>query len=206
MTRNPEPIYNEPIYNEPMEPYKGDVIPSVSRPSVRSLSPVVRARLELEASLGGCGVDEGPSSLRWTVAHRTALAAMLVETDSPTSAHLRAEAVAVAGAVDEPEIVALVRDIALDRAEDTETRIAAVGSLLTLSLDDPVATVDDLLSTRDVRVRQAAYIAASRSSVPDVVEHTSERFRSQRNELIARAVEVRAPKLQQGTTSEARRG
>ncbi len=200
MSRTPEPVYNEPI-----ETYTGDVIPSVHSPSLRSLSPVVRARLELEVSLGGCGVDEDPRSRRWTVARRTALAAMLVESDSPMSAHLRAEAVAVAGAVDDPEVGALVRDIALDRSEDTETRIAAVGSLLTMDLDDPVPTVDELLSTKDVRVRQAAYIAASRSSVPDVVELTRERFGAQRNESITRAVEARAPKLQQGTTLEARR-
>jgi hypothetical protein len=196
---------HEPVYNEPIETRRGDVIPSVQSPSLRSLSPVVRARLELEASLGGCAVDEDPRSLRWTAARRTALTAMLVESDSPTSAHLRAEAVAVAGAVDDPEVGALVRDIALDRSEDTETRIAAVGSLLTMDLDDPVATVDELLASKDVRVRQAAYIAASRSSVPDVVALTKKRFAAQRNESIRRAVEVRVPTLQQSTTLEARR-
>ncbi|HYN24868.1 MAG TPA: hypothetical protein VES69_07470 [Pyrinomonadaceae bacterium] len=103
-------------------------MPKVRRAAIRSLSPVVRARIQLEASLRVCGVDPAPKVTKFTAVHRRVLLAMLSKVDSPVSASLRARAADVTGTLRIREAAPVLRRMALDEQEDLQTRLNSVCS------------------------------------------------------------------------------
>jgi hypothetical protein len=153
------------VINEPRSTRHGDIVPLVEGDPLRSIPPLVQARLELEGHLRLCGLARSAPVLKFGDAHAIVLEKMLHELDSPLSASLRARAAALAGALGLQGLVPNLRAIVLDEQEDAATRVAALGSVVRIGGATEREAVAASLRSADPKIRAAAYGCAAASRV-----------------------------------------
>lgn len=194
-----------PRYNEPLPRPRGDRVPRVPTVGPRRLERVVRARLELERSLRECANGPTRRPLSLTAAHRTALLAILSETDSPLAASLRARAAAVVGPMKLEQAAPALRRMVLDEGDDLQTRLNAAGSYLTIRGRAAVRDIPLLLRSREPAVRAAVYLGALRSPVSQLVEAARGRFVKESDARVRAMVSRRLPGLSLAQATQADR-
>jgi hypothetical protein len=186
-------------YNEPRRSSRADRVPKLAQIQTRVLSPIVRARLEMERTLRICGNDQTPA-LRFSAAHKQSLIAMLREADSPKSASLRARAAAAVGPLKLARAASPLRAMVMNDEEDLQTRINAVSSYVLIRGRRAAGELSTLLRAKHPLVRATIYINALRSerALADVA---ARRFKSERDTRLKAYVLRRLPALQaQGAT------
>ena len=181
-------------FNEPRKSSRGDRVPKLAPISTRALSPVVRARLEIERTLRVCGNDRSPA-LRFRAAHEHSLVAMLREADSPMSASLRARAAAAVGPLQLARAAPVLRTMAMNEDEDLQTRINAVDSYLRIRGRRAGGELAALLRAKHALVRATTYVAALKSE-PALAGAAAKHFKTERDARVKAYVLRRVPALQ----------
>ena len=144
------------VRNEPILGYSGDSMPKMAGSKFDLLPPIVKARLEIEKNRAFCPADKKPAGIKWNIYHKKVLGIMLMESDSPVSASLRAYAAGIMGPLNIASSIRQLTTICFDINEDQQTSINAVHSLLKLAEKGKAKTTSWILQIPEPGIRLLA--------------------------------------------------
>ena len=125
--------------------------------------------------------------------HAKVYMAMVLESDSPLSASLRAQAAGVVGHLKISEAKPILKTMAMDEREDLRTRLNAIGSYIQLSGFAAASEVRQLFQDNNVLVRSFSYMVSMKSPDSQLAALAERQFNDEKDPRVRSMVTRKFP-------------